>query len=123
MTRPKSLLVAGLVLASCAVAASSRAGNILRIEYLTVNRATALPGVVLPPGTYVFEAIGGHPDIVRVSDRSSRRVLYAGYTDLIRRPDNNNRPLVFGEAPTGEPVPIRVWFPAGTQTGHEFRHR
>lgn len=123
MTRTKSLLVVGLVLASFVIAASSRAGNISRIEYLTMNRATALPGVVLAPGTYVFEAVGGHPGIVRVSDRATRRVLYAGYTDAVRRPDRNNQTLVFGEAPKGDPVPIRVWFPAGLESGHEFRHR
>jgi hypothetical protein len=121
MTTTKSLLVAGLVLVSFAIAGSSRAGNISRIEYLTTNRATALPGVVLPAGTYVFEAIGGHPDIVRVTDRASRRVLYAGYTETIRRPDDATQPLVFGESSKGEPLPIRVWFPAGSRSGHEFR--
>lgn len=123
MTRTKSLLVAGLVIASFAIAASSRAGNISRIEYLTMNRATALPGVVLAPGTYVFEAIGGHPDIVRVADRATGRVLFTGYTNIVRRPDRNNQTLVFGEAPKGEPVPIKVWFSAGLESGHEFRHR
>ena len=123
MTRTTSLLVAGVVLASFVIAASSRAGNISRIEYLTMNRATALPGVVLAPGTYVFEAIGGHPDIVRVADRATRRVLFTGYTDLVPRQDRNNQRLVFGEAPKGEPVPITAWFPSGLESGHAFRHR
>ena len=108
MTKTKSLLVAGLVLASFAIAASSRAGNISRIEYLTMNRATALPGVVLAPGTYVFEAVGGHPAIVRVADRATRRVLYAGFTDIVPRPDGNNQPLAFGEAVKGEASVINL---------------
>ena len=123
MTQTKSLLVAGLVLASFVIAASSQAGNISRIDYLTMNRATALPGVVLAPGTYVFEAVGGHPDMVRVADRATGRVLYAGFTDLIPRQDGNNQPLAFGEAAQGEPVPIKAWFPGGSRSGRSFRHR
>ena len=123
MTTTKSLLVAGLVLASFVIAASSRAGNISRIEYLTMNGPTALPGVALAPGTYVFEAVDGHPDLVRVADRATGRVLYAGFTDIIPRPERNKQPLAFGEAAKGEPVPIMAWFPDGSRSGLAFRHR
>ena len=122
MTRTKSLLVAGLVLASVAIAVSSRAGNVYRTDYLSMNRATALPGVVLPPGTYAFEVVEGHADLVRVSDRATRRVLYTGFTDIVRRPDGVTASLAFGEAPSGDPLPIKAWFPTGTQRGLEFRH-
>ena len=122
MTRTKSLLVVGLVLASFAIAVSSKAGNIYRTDYLSMNRATALPGVVLPPGTYTFEVLEGHADLVRVSDRATRRVLYTGFTDIIRRPAGADVPLAFGEAPSGNPLPIKVWFPTGTERGLAFRH-
>jgi hypothetical protein len=125
MTRSKSLLVAGLVLASFAIAASSRAANIGRIDHMTFNRAMALPGVVLAPGTYTFEVVEGHADLVRVTDRTTNRVLYTGFTDVIRRPDRNNDRGAFalGEAPKGEPVPIQAWFPAWSRSGNGFRHR
>jgi hypothetical protein len=122
MTRTKSLFVVGVVLATFAVAASSRAGNIERTEYLSMNRATALPGVVLPPGSYVFEVVAGHADLVRVSERATKRVLYMGFTDVIRRPDRLSTPLTFGEAPSGAPIPIKVWFPTGLRSGLGFRH-
>jgi hypothetical protein len=125
MTRTKSLFVAGLVLASFAIAASSRAANIGRTDHLTIKRAMALPGVVLAPGTYAFEVVEGHADLVRVTDRSTSRVLYTGFTDVLRRPGQNSdrAELALGEAPKGEPVPIRAWFPTGSRSGNGFRHR
>lgn len=123
MTGTKSLLVAGMVFASFVIAASSRAGNIENINYLTMNRPTALPGVVLAPGTYAFEVVAGHNDLVRVTDRATNRVLYTGFTDVVRRPDQNKDRLSFGEAPQGAPIPIKAWFPSGLRRGHEFRHR
>jgi len=123
MTRRKSLIVVGLVFGSFVIAASGRAGSIGRTDYLSMNRATALPGVVLAPGTYVFEVVEGHADLVRVSDRATRRVLYMGFTDVVRRPNEASTALRLGEATGGEPVPIEVWFPTGSHKGLEFRHR
>lgn len=124
MTKNKSLLIAGLALGSFVVAASSGAAGLLgRTDYVSMNRATALPGVVLAPGQYVFEAVEGHPEIVRVFDRATRRVLYMGFTEIIPRPDGVTDVLALGEAPAGEPVPIKVWFPTGSRRGHAFSHR
>jgi len=123
MNRTKSLIVAGLVLGSFVIAANGRAANIARTEYLTLKSATALPGVVLPPGTYTFEAIEGHPDVVRVSNRLTKRVLYMGFTEIVQRQNRSGGSLTFGEAPKGEPVPIKAWFPDGSLRGNEFRHR
>jgi hypothetical protein len=125
MTRTKSLLVAGLVLASFAIATSSPAANIGRLDYLKIDRAMALPGVVLAPGTYAFEVVEGHADLVRVTDRATGRVLYTGFTDVIRRTDRNidRGVLAVGEAPNGEPAPITAWFPSGMRSGNGFRHR
>ena len=123
MNRNNSLLVAGLVLAAVTIGASSRAAAIGRIDYLTMNHATALPGVVLAPGTYAFEVVEGRVDVVRVTDRATRRVLYLGFTDPIRRPERSVSPLRFGEAPAGQAIPITAWFPIGATQGHAFRHR
>jgi hypothetical protein len=122
MTRTKSLFVAGLVFASFAIAMSSGASNIYRTDYLSIDRAAALPGVVLQPGSYVFEVLEGHADLVRVTERATQRVLYTGFTDIIRRPAGVKASLVFGEAPKGDPQPITVWFPTGTERGLAFRN-
>ena len=123
MNRSKSLILTGLVLASCLIAANGRASSMSRIEYLTMSRATSLPGVVLPAGNYKFEVIGGHVDVVRVTDRLTGRVLYLGFTDVVEQQNRRAEPLTFGEAPNGAPVPIKAWFPDGTRRGNVFRYR
>lgn len=123
MTRSKSLIVVGLVVASFVAAGSGRAASIGRTDYLSMNRATALPGVVLTPGAYIFEVVDGHADLVRVSDRATRRVVYMGFTDVVHRPNESRNRLRLGEAASGEPAPIEVWFPTGSRKGLEFRHR
>jgi len=43
---------------------------------------------------------------------------------LRRSAENSDRAeLALGEAPKGEPVPIRAWFPTGSRSGNGFRHR
>ena len=123
MMKTKSLLIVGMVLGAFLMTASGRAANFGHINYVTMNRPAALPGVVLPPGSYVFEAVEGHPDIVRVSDRATNRVLYQGFTDIVARPSGLTRVVLFGEAPRGVALPIEAWFPTGSQTGNAFRHR
>ena len=124
MMKTKSLLIGGVVLAAVVMAATSTVAlNIGQTDYVTLNRAMALPGVVLQRGSYVFEAVEGHPDIVRVSDRATRRVLFMDYAELIPRRRSVANVLSLGEAPAGEPVPINAWFPTGSATGHAFKHR
>ena len=124
MTKNKSLLIAGLVIGSFLMAVSSGTAGLLgRTDYVSINRATALPGVVLAPGQYVFEAVEGRPEIVRVFDRATKRVLYMGFTELIPRPEGVTNVLSLGEANAGEPVPIKAWFPTGARRGHAFGHR
>ena len=122
MTKAKSVIVAGAILGSFVMAASGRASNIARTEYLTMSGWTALPGVVLPPGTYTFEVLEGHPDLVRVTNQATRRVHYTGFTDIVVGPPRKES-LTFGEAPRGEAVPIRAWVPGGSRRGNVFRHR
>ncbi len=122
MNRTKSLILAGLVL-GCAMVSTGQAANIGRTEYLTMDRWTALPGVILPPGSYTFEVIEGHADLVRVTNRATRRVHYTGFTDVVERQNVNGASLTFGEAPSGDPIPIKAWFPDGARRGNQFRQR
>ena len=122
MNKTKALIVAGAILGSFVMAASGRASNIARIEYLTMSGWTALPGVVLPPGTYAFEVLEGHPDLVRVTNRATRRVHYTGFTDIVEGAPRKES-LGFGEAPKGEPIPIEAWLPDGSRRGNVFKHR
>jgi hypothetical protein len=110
--------VAGLFAASSTVAAP-----VSRVNHLTFSAAVRLPGTLLTPGTYTFEAgpQGNSLDIVRVTTRDGRRILYTGFTTLVTRPARG--PMVsFGEAPAGAPQPIDVWYEDGARMGHRFRY-
>jgi hypothetical protein len=95
-----------------------------KVNHLTFNTAVRLPGnTLLTPGSYTFEAgpQGNSMDIVRVTTRDGRRVLYTGFTTLTTRPARG--PMVsFAEAPAGAPQPISVWYEDGAKIGHQFRY-
>jgi len=110
--------VAGLFPVSSTVAAPMS-----RVNHLTFSAAVRLPGTLLTPGTYTFEAgpQGNSLDIVRVTTRDGRRILYTGFTTLVTRPARG--PMVsFGEAPANAPQPIDVWYEDGAKMGHRFRY-
>jgi hypothetical protein len=89
---------------------------------LTFNRPVALPGVTLPAGTYLFERFEGWANVVRVTEAKTRRPLYMGFTDPVRRPHTlqADQLVVLGEAPRGEPARVAIWFPIGRRDGHRF---
>lgn len=89
---------------------------------LTFSDPVALPGVSLPAGQYRFEAI--RADVVRVSSRDGRHVLYTGFTHRVPRPRglDGQATVVFGEdASDGSPM-ITAWYPVAGE-GHEFIYR
>jgi hypothetical protein len=113
-------VVVALVIATTAHALSGPE----RTMYLTFDRSVALPGVTLAPGSYVFERATPltSANVVRVTSRSPRRVVFQGFTDLVERPAGwtDDRFVSIGEARPGDPQPILAWYPAGTRQGHRF---
>jgi hypothetical protein len=99
--------------------ASARATNTM-----TVHKAVALPGVVLAPGSYVFELLQtGSGHVVRVSDANGNG-RYLGLTiPATRGRADKGATIVFGEAPAGEPQPVISWFPDGLSAGEQFLYR
>jgi hypothetical protein len=93
-------------------------------DRLTFSQATALPGVILPAGEYVFEraSVDNGANIVRVRDARRSAVRFLGYTHEVRRNnrDSSRRFVDLGEASPGQPVPIRVWYPGGADRGYAF---
>jgi hypothetical protein len=124
MTRKLVLMACLVVLAGVAVAVTSDARTSrTTTNRLAFNRSVALPGVVLAPGTYTFEAapVETHPEIVRVLS-ADNKVMFLGFTHKTRRPRGipDSQVISVGEAPAGNPVPIKAWYPVGTSMGHEF---
>lgn len=93
-------------------------------DRLTFSQSTALPGVTLPAGEYIFEraSVDNSANIVRVRDANRPAVRFMGYTQEVRRPNRNtgNRFVELGEALPGQPAPIRVWYPGGLNRGYAF---
>ncbi len=126
----RRIALAALVLALVTVfaAPSMHAGaSLTNVNRVTFNSPVALPGVILLPGSYVFEAgaLGMSPHIVRVTSPDYQKHYFVGLTQRVRRPANMARSQVvaLGEAPIGDPTPIRAWYPIGSDTGHEFLYR
>lgn len=93
-------------------------------DHLTFSQPTALPGAILPAGEYVFEraSVDNSANVVRVRDAKRSAVRFLGYTQEVRRPnrDTSKRFVELGEASPGQPVPIKVWYPGGTDRGYAF---
>jgi hypothetical protein len=123
-----ALAALAFALVTVFVAPSMHAGaSLTNVNRVTFNSPVALPGVILLPGSYAFEAgaVGMNPNIVRVTSPDYQKLYFVGFTQLVRRPANvaRNQVVALGEASIGEPTPIRAWYPIGSQSGHEFLYR
>jgi len=85
--------------------------------------SVALPGVVLPAGTYVFELADPNTSrsVVRVRNPQRSQVYLQALTRKVTRdPSIKSHTVKLGEAPSGTPRPILVWYPEAESVGHEF---
>jgi hypothetical protein len=118
----KVAAVGGALLLGLAVSAySSGWSDPLHRDYITFSGAVAIPGAVLPAGTYRFEIpLHGETGLVSVMSRDGRKVYLTQFTSVIDRPNGANRPVVLGEAAPGTAPQVKAWFPAGGQSGRQF---
>ncbi|MGH9257299.1 MAG: hypothetical protein ACRD3C_22295 [Vicinamibacterales bacterium] len=122
-TRATVIAVFAAAVVALLTASSTQAWS-TRVNHLTFNTAVRLPGVVLTPGTYTFEAgpQGSDLDVVRVTTRRGDKVLFQGFTTDVSR-STGGSVVSFGEASAGVPQPIAVWYEDGATRGHQFRYR
>jgi hypothetical protein len=61
---------------------------------------------------------------VVVRHSAGSKVLYMGFTTLVRRPAgiSPNTLVTIGEAPANQAPPITSWYEIGHEIGHEFRY-
>ena len=113
------LVVLGVLAAS---GATLTAGS-SRTTYFTFSAPVMLPGVVLAPGTYVFDRMSVvDPTLIRVRDRKTSKLQLITFTRLVHRPTDRNldSTIALGEAMKGAPRPINIWFPQGETLGYQF---
>jgi hypothetical protein len=112
----------GVVLVG-ALAAPARAGECGKQTYLTFSAPVSLPGVVLPPGTYLFSHLecSTNSSILRVTSANGSR-LYATLLVIPEdRPTPSDQPtVVFAETPAGSPKAIKAWFYPGATVGDKL---
>jgi hypothetical protein len=124
MSKLRLAAVALVAMGTLTLAGSLNATTIAHTNYVTVSAPIARPGVSVPAGTYIFEVPLDRAslDVVRVMSRDGRRVYLTAFTQTVNRPAGQagRSALVFGEAASGTPTPVKIWFPVGERIGHAF---
>lgn len=116
------LAAAGLVAVTIAVI-HANAGTWNQKTTFTFNEPVAVPGQVLPAGTYTFKLFNTQADrdLVEVLGPNNNHFdgLFVTIPDYRHKP--SGKPIVkFAEAPSGSPEAIRAWFYPHDSYGHEF---
>jgi len=123
-TRTLKVAAIGGALLLGPVSASSHAwSNSLHRDYITFSGTVALPGVILPAGTYRFEVPEGtlSTGLVSVSSHDGRKVYLTQFTRGIDRPaGRDSLNVMLGEAAPGTAPQVKVWFPIGEGSGRQF---
>ena len=118
-------IACGTVALGLMVATSGGAWGVSHENNLTFNKPVALPGVVLPAGSYSFDVASmSSLDVVLVRDKARTKTFYMGFTNTVQRPAHMSKTaaITFGEAQANEPTPIATWYEIGDSLGHEFRY-
>ena len=94
-----------------------------RTEF-TFNRPVEMPGVTLPPGTYVFrfvDATSGR-NVMQVQAKDSTNKNYGLFMTIsAQRPKaSDDAELRFLETPAGQPAAVKTWWYPGRTIGREF---
>ncbi|HTX38819.1 MAG TPA: hypothetical protein VME43_27520 [Bryobacteraceae bacterium] len=119
--KTKTMLFVGL--AAMAMAPAVKADDWNQKTTFTFSGPVAIPGQVLPAGTYVFKLLNSSSSrhVVQVFNQDENHV----YGTFLAIPDYHmhasSQTLVkFHERPAGEPQAIKSWFYPGRNYGHEF---
>ena len=125
MTNWKAVRIGCVAAVLALVAGSVMALGVNHENNLTFNRPVALPGVVLPAGSYNFDVASPTAlDVVVVRNKARTKVFYMGFTGTVQRPGSLSKTaaIALGEASANEPPPIAVWYEIGGSIGHSFRY-
>jgi hypothetical protein len=119
-TAAVALSVAVLVAVS---ASSASADEWTKLTYVTFSQDVAIPGKVLPAGTYTFRLVDSLSErhIVQIFNQTGTELIATLLTVADHRlspPDDTV--IVFGEPDRNAPPPITRWFYPGDTVGEEF---
>jgi hypothetical protein len=93
-----------------------------RTEF-TFSAPVELPGVTLPPGTYVFRFVdaSNQKKVMQVMTKDDQKTYGMFLTiNAIRPTPSNDAELRFLETPAGKPAAVKTWWYPGNTIGREF---
>ena len=94
-----------------------------RTEF-TFNQPVELPGVTLPPGTYIFRFIDATTGrkVMQVQAKDASSKTYGMFLTInAQRPRaSDDAELRFLETPAGQPAAVKTWWYPGNTIGREF---
>ncbi len=113
--------IATAMMATALATAGAQAAPSEETTYLNFSRSVALPGATLAPGTYIFERVENHADLVRVLSADRSHVFLTQFTHPVERALASPEPAVtLGESEGGSAPPVMAWYPQGAVVGHRF---
>jgi hypothetical protein len=125
MTIYRKLAIAAGITASMAVFSPGARAELLE-QKMTVkfSAPVEVPGEVLPPGTYVFEALQDGR-LTRILSADERRIYATVFTVPEEKIQAVDKPEVTLEESTTQGSPERVdsWFYPGESIGNEFMYQ
>ena len=119
-----ALAAAAMFTTLSAVPARAQGGPIDARTEFTFSRPVELPGVTLPPGTYVFrfaDATTGRKVMQVLAKDASNKTYGLFLTITAQRPrPSDDAELRFLETPAGAPAAVKTWWYPGNTIGREF---
>jgi hypothetical protein len=119
-----ALAAAAIFTTLSAVPAHAQGGPIDARTEFTFSRPVELPGVTLPPGTYVFrfaDATTGRKVMQVLAKDASNKTYGLFLTITAQRPrPSDEAELRFLETPAGAPAAVKTWWYPGNSIGREF---
>ena len=119
-----SACAAAMLLTMSATPASAQGGPLDSRTEFTFNQPVELPGVTLPPGTYVFRFVdattGRKVMQVQAKDASSKTFGMFLTINAERPRPSDDAELRFLETPAGQPAAVKTWWYPGNTIGREF---
>ena len=119
-----SACAAAMLLTMSATPALAQGGPMDSRTEFTFNQPVELPGVTLPPGTYVFRFVdattGRKVMQVQAKDASSKTYGMFLTINAQRPKPSDDAELRFLETPAGQPAAVKTWWYPGNTIGREF---
>ena len=104
-------------------APSAQADQWNKKTVVTVSEAVEIPGMILEPGTYIFQLADSQSNrhIVQIWTEDGQRLITTVMAVPAYRQEVTGDSVIYlDERPADSPMAIRTWFYPGDNTGQEF---